>query len=435
MAARIPPQPPFNFNVDPATLLEVAEKLVASSKRVWDHVAQISSDKATFITAIVPIINDENERLTRSRLLTFLKSVAPSKELRDTSQEVDLMLDRDRVNRFSGRDVFAVVDAVWHRKEEIDDESRLYLDEIREQFIHTGMGLENEDAREQVSKALVRLKELTSQYLRNLDSDIGGLWLTIEELHGVPKSFIDQWKADGDKRWVNHKLPTLNAVLQNASRADVRQKMWMSWDNRTKDSNGPLLKEMLVLRHDLANLLGYRHHAHLRETDRIMETDQALQFLESLHEPLRHLGRQELECLKAIKTRDLQEKGAKAEPSTEPFFLWDRSYYNNKAKINAFNIDQQHVSQYFPFERCLSRMLSVLGTLFGVEFIKCTPETTEIPIWHPDVLTYVVWNDESNGGDFVGYLYLDVFPRENKYGHKGHYGIQPVRLAKPVSTN
>lgn len=46
--------------------------------------------------------------------------------------------------------------------------------------------------------------------------------------------------------------------------------------------------------------------------------------------------------------------------------------------------------------------------------------------WHPDVIVFSVWEDAANGGDFLGYLYFDLFPRDHKYNHAGHYNLRPV---------
>lgn len=423
-----PPQAPLNFNIlDPSSFIKEAEDLVATSAQVWDKVAKITPEDATFTNAIFPIVYDENTRTARQQFLKFLNSVSPSEELRDASHEAERILTQDQVHRWSREDVFRVVDAVWRKEENVDSESRLFLEKLREQFLKAGNGLADEDAKSRAQEGLQRLQLLKAEYTKNHNSNVGGLWLTVGELQGVPAAHLERWKADGDRRWIDRKGPNLDPVLRYATRADVRQKVWMSWDSMMKDTNGPILKELLILRDEVARTLGYKHHAHLRESERILKTDEAIEFLDVISILLTELGTQELQPLKALKEKHVTDQGLDFEPSPDHFFLWDRAFYQRLAKLDTFQFDEDLVAEYFPFERALERMLSLLEGLFGVKFVKYPSGSPEITTWHPDVLAYTVWNDEVNGRGFLGYLYLDVFPRDYKYSHKGHYKLQPVR--------
>ncbi|KND93220.1 Thimet oligopeptidase [Tolypocladium ophioglossoides CBS 100239] len=426
MALAKPPQASLNFNIlNPSSFIKEAKDLVVTSAQVWEKVAKITPQDATFTGAISPIIYDENTRTARQQFLKFLNSVSPSKELRDASHEAERILTRDQVDRWSREDVFRVVDAVWRKEETVEPESRLFLETLREQFLKAGNGLTDEDSKGRVQEGLQKIQVLKADYTKNLNSNVGGLWLTVDELRGVPAAHLERWKADGDRRWVDHKMPNLTPVLQNATRADVRQKVWTSWDNMMKDTNGPVLKDLLILRDEVARTLGYKHHAELRESERILKTDEALEFLDTIRVVFTELGTQELQSLKALKQKQVQEQGLDFEPSPDYFFSWDRAFYQRLAKLSTFHFDEDLVAQYFPFERALERMLLLLEALFGVKFAKYPSNSLEISTWHPDVLTYAVWNDEANGGCFLGYLYLDVFPRDYKYAHKGHYKLQP----------
>ncbi|EHK18142.1 uncharacterized protein TRIVIDRAFT_45218 [Trichoderma virens Gv29-8] len=419
------PQPPPDFTLDPASIVQHTELLIAASAKVWDAVAQISPDEATFSNAILPLICDENDRMSISPQLGFLHNVSPLKELREASKEARKILNRDSIGRFSRADVFRVVNAVWQKHESLDPESRLYVEKLQTQFIKTGQGLTDEAVKAKVKDNLVKINELENEHIRNLDSDVGGLWLTLDELQGVPQSHLDRWKAEGDKRWIDHKIPNYTAVMQHALRDDIRQKVWLDMENRAKGLNGAGLKEILVLRDEVARALGYKHHAELRESDRILKTDDAVHFLNRIRDVLQELGTCELESLKALKAKKTREEQSQDAPLSEQFFPWDRPFFQRIAKQNSLQVDQDEVAEYFPFDRCLSRMLSILGALFGVKFLKYSRDAPQITTWHEGVDVYSVWDEEAQGGHFLGYLYMDVFPRDNKYGHKGMFKMRP----------
>ncbi|KAL7942488.1 hypothetical protein V8C42DRAFT_331141 [Trichoderma barbatum] len=419
------PQPPPDFTLDSASIVQQAELLVTASAKVWDAVAQISPEAATFAVAISPLIRDENDRMSISPQLGFLHNVSPSKELREASKEARNILNNDSIGRFSRPDVFRVVDAVWQRNEPLDPELRLYVEKLRRQFIRTGQGLTDEVAKAKVKENLIKINELENEHIRNLDSDVGGLWLTLDELQGVPQSHLDRWKADGDKRWIDHKIPNYTAVMQHAVRDEIRQKVWFDMENRAKDLNGASLKEILVLRDEVARALGHRHHAELRESDRILKTDDAIGFLNRIRVVLQELGMHELESLKALKAKKTQQEQPQNAPVSEPFYPWDRPFFQRLAKQNSLQVNQDEVAEYFPFERCLSRMLSILGALFGVKFLKYPRDVPHITTWYEGVDVYSVWREDTEGGDFLGYFYMDMFPRDHKYGHKGMFKLRP----------
>ncbi|KAF3076057.1 Saccharolysin [Trichoderma lentiforme] len=420
-----PPQPPPDFTLDAASIVQQAELLIATSAKVWDAVAQIPPEKATFDSAILPLIRDENDRMSISPQLGFLHNVSPLKELRDVSKEARKILNRDSIGRYSRADIFKVVDAVWQRNESLDPESLLYVKKLRNQFIKTGQGLTDEAVKAKVKESLVRIDELEMEHLRNLDSDVAGLWLTLDELQGVPQSHLDRWKKDGDKCWIDHKIPNYTAVMQHALRDETRQKVWLDMENRAKELNGVNLKELLVLRDEVARALGYKHHAELRESDRILKTDDAIHFLNRIRNVLQELGLRELETLKALKAEKVQQEQSQDAPLSGQFFAWDRPFFTRLAEDKSLQVDQNEVAEYFPLDRCVPRMMHILGAIFGVKFIKYPRDASQITTWYEGVDAYSVWDDTPEGGDFLGYFYMDVFPRDNKYGHKGMFKMRP----------
>ncbi|KAL7935484.1 hypothetical protein V8C35DRAFT_299585 [Trichoderma chlorosporum] len=419
------PQPPPDFTLDPASIVQRAELLIVASAKAWDAVAQIPPDEATFDNAILPLIRDENDRMSISPQLGFLHNASPSKDVREASNEARKTLNRDSIGRFSRTDVFRVVDAVWQRNEPLDPESRLYLEKLRSEFIKKGQGLTDKSAKAKVKEDLVKINELENEYIRNLDSDVGGLWLTLDELQGVPQPHLDRWKADGDRRWVDHKMPNYEAVMQRALKDGVRQKVWLDMENRVKTLNGAKLKEILVLRDEVARTLGYKHYAELKESDRILKTDDAVDFLNRVRSVLQELGTRELESLKALKAEKVQQEQSQDEPLSGKFFPWDKLFFTRLAKRNSLQIDQDEVAEYFPLDRCLSRMMSLLGALFGVKFLKYARDAPQITTWHEGVDVYSVWDEYAQGETFLGYLYMDMFPRDHKYGHKGVFKMRP----------
>lgn len=113
-------------------------------------------------------------------------------------------------------------------------------------------------------------------------------------------------------------------------------------------------------------------------------------------------------------------KVASDDPNATQLMWSDVAYYTRLYDESATSIDHSIVSQYFPLLPTVSKMLSLFGQLFGFVFQALTGEgTTAIEqslVWDPDVMLYSVFNDAQEGSGFVGYLYLDLYPRPGKSG-------------------
>ncbi|KAI0130207.1 hypothetical protein BJ170DRAFT_593723 [Xylariales sp. AK1849] len=273
------PQPPPSFAYTPESLSSAAQSLITASVKVGDDVAAIPHQEATFATANQPLIDDENLRSTQGRILAFFRSSSPDASLRAVS------LQQDVFERHARTDVFRVVDAVSQRSDvqDLPAESQLYLRRLREELARNGLALQDDD-QEQLGRLM-------------------GLWLSAQELDGLSPSTLERFRTREEK---GGGRPNLTSVLASVNSASVRRKYYIAWDNRLKDVNEPLLNEILQLRQESAELLGYRSFAESKSYDRMMSAEKVSDFLESMRGPLTELGQEELDELAALKEAYLQ---------------------------------------------------------------------------------------------------------------------------------
>lgn len=116
------------------------------------------------------------------------------------------------------------------------------------------------------------------------------------------------------------------------------------------------------------------------------------------------------------------------------FYLWDRMYYDRIHSASTGSINLKQVSEYFTLDLTLSEMIKIYEHIFGICFqyipMKLRKEliggTGQEMTWHEDLRPYALWN-EGHSGKFLGYMFFDLYPRDGKYSHAGHYLLQPVR--------
>lgn len=115
---------------------------------------------------------------------------------------------------------------------------------------------------------------------------------------------------------------------------------------------------------------------------------------------------------------------AQDQPNADVILWSDIPYYSRLYEEQNYSVDQAQIAEYFPLYETVTKMLALFGKLLGFEFIELTnredssaaEQVEQGLIWHPDVLHYSVWNDSQEGGEFAGYLYLDLHPRPGKAG-------------------
>ena len=420
-----PPQPPPVFVGTMKSIVEDTNRLVEMSRNLQDKiVAEIKPEQASFRNVILPMAHDDNNAALESHILGFYQAVSPDKALRDASTEADKLLDEFSIESSMREDVFELVEAVFKKDEALDPESRRLLEKNRKNYIRNGLNLSAGPKRDRFKDIKKRLSQLSIQFQKNLNEENGGIWFTKEDLDGVPEDLLSiLTKGDGEnagKLRLSFKYPDLFPTLKYATNSDTRKKVLIDNENKC-NQNVPLFREAVLLRDEAARLLGYPNHAAFRIEDKMAKTPATVDaFLGDLRQRLTDGGKNEVRILKELKEEFLKSKGQSFDGR---YWLWDHRYYSRIQLERDYKLDQQKVAEYFPLQTTLSSMLRIFEELLGLKFIEVTGETRdaiapsgkgEDIVWHPDVQVFSVWNDESEGGGFVGYLYTDLHPRDGK---------------------
>ena len=280
------------------------------------------------------------------------------------------------------------------------DEARLYNETIRE-FEHNGLRLPD-DQLARVRDMRANLSSLESQYMFNLNNDTTTLEFTEEELTGVPSATIATFKKTSQGTCiVTTKYPDYTSVMANADRSETRKKMFAAYLNRQAEANTALLEQAIDLRRQIAQELGYATWADFQLDGRMAKsTGTVMTFLTTLKEPLREKTRAEFTGLLAIK-KGLDPQATTVDP-------WDIVYLQEIRKKQQYAYNDDEVREYFPMDNVLQGLFSIYGTLFGIGF----DEVKGAPVWSPEVRLFRVRNLSDNVT--VGYLYLDLYPRDGK---------------------
>ena len=333
------------------------------------------------------------ELAASSSQIGLLDSVHPSKAVRDAAQAlaqkisqvaVDLALNRDVYDALCAIDTFAS-----------DRATRHYLDRTLLQYRLAGVD------KDHATRA--RLKELQDKatllsltFSRSVQE--GGNTVTIDnpsELDGLPPDFLDAHKPEDDgKITLTTDFPDYLPVMTFARSHDLRRRMFLAYNTRAFPQNKQVLLDLLAIRKEVANLLGFSNWADLATADQMMESAANMQaFLDELDAASRDGAQKEYASL-------LQFSGQ------QQIDACSRGFWLEQYRRSAFDFDSQSVRPYFPYDRVQQGVLSTAARLFQVEF-RPAPDA---PTWHPDVATFDVYDHGTHAGRF----YLDMHPREGK---------------------
>jgi metallopeptidase MepB len=461
-----PPQPPPVFTGTKDSIVAGAQALCDKSKGVVDKlVAEIDpkdTAQATFDKVIRPQIADENDASLTGRILGFYQYVSGDEALRDASTKAEALMDEFGIEQSMREDVFRLVDTVYQAsgleaakakadEGRIDDklakelgldsaESARFLDKERKSYIRNGLGLPAGPKRDRFKEIKKRLSTIQIQFTKNLNEEKGGIWFTKEELDGVPEDVLGGLeKGTGEnegKLRLTFKYPDLVPTLKFAKNPETRKKVFIGNENKCNE-NVALFKEAIVLRDEAARLLGYPDHASFRIEDKMAKTPKTvLDFLGDLRSKLTEGGKKETAHLLEMKEADHKARNL---PFDGNYYLWDHRFYDRLMVEKEYSIDENAIAEYFPLQTTIRGMLKIFEELFGLVFVELAPEDrarisptgkAEDISWHEDVIIFSVWDDASEGGEFVGYLYLDLHPRPGKYGHAANFNLSPGFIQK-----
>lgn len=306
-------------------------------------------------------------------------------------------------------------------------------------FELSGIGLP-EAQQKRYGEIVAKLSELSSNYSNNvLDATMGWTKLitNIEELAGLPESALAAAKAQatakGLEGWlVTLDMPSYIPVMMYCDNRDLRYEMYHAYTTRASDQgpnahkwdNTENIKQILALRHELAQLLGFDSYAHISLATKMADRpEQVLAFLNDLAEKAKPQGEEELIQLKRYAYEYFGASDIKP---------WDISYYSEKQKQFLYTINDEELRPYFPEEKVISGLFEVVNRIFGITF----KERKDVEVWSPEVRFFDLFDKQ---GQYKASFYLDLYAREHKRGGAwmddciGQMRFADGHLQKPVA--
>jgi len=406
-------------NYSPDQLKKDAQKLIDDAKAVYDAVGAVDSGKVTFDNVIQPLLDIERDSYTKGVALQLPSMVALDKDLRDASSDAEKQMDEFSVEMSMRKDIFdnIVAFSLTDDAKALDPELARFVEKSVIEGRRNGLHLP-EDKRLEIKDIKKRISDLGVDFNKNLNEDTTFLLFDKSELEGVPEDLVNSFEKDeSGKLKVTMKYPHFFPVTRKCKNPKTRFEMEKTYQSRCMAENTAIIEEIVELRRRQAELLGYENHATFIQEVRMAKNPTTVhKFLGDLSSKLKHLWEEEQKVMLDMKKAEAAELGFEFSGKLD---FWDFRYYMAMVEEKQYAVDQQKLKEYFPMEVVTMGLMDIYQKILGLKFTKV--EGGEV--WHEDVEMWRV--DDAATAENIGYFYLDLYPRDGKYGHACMMQLQP----------
>lgn len=407
---------PHFSQIQPQHVVPAIEQLIAEARQTVEQVLQqphVSWDN------FVQPLSEAGDRLGRAwSPVSHLNAVKNSPELREAYQACLPLLSEYSTWIGQHQGLFNAYSQLKNSAEfaTLSIAQQKSINDTLKDFELSGIALPTEK-QQRYGEIVARLSELSSQFSNNvLDATMG--WdkvITDEsELQGLPESALQAAKEAAQSKELDGyrftlEFPSYLPVMTYCENRTLREEMYRAFNTRASDQgpnagtwdNTPLIEEILQLRFELAQLLGFATYADYSLATKMAESPtQVLDFLENLATRAKPQGEKELAELTAYTAQTF---------GIEQLEPWDIAFYSEKQKQHLFAINDEELRPYFPENRVLNGLFEVVKRIFGIT----AKERFDIDTWHDEVRFFELY-DRNN--ELRGSFYLDLYARPHKRG-------------------
>ena len=373
--------------------------------------------KPTFDNTIINTEEDKEgyyDLLDRVSTVFFnLLSAETNDEMDALAQKMQPILTQHANDMRLNKQLFERIKAVHLHHRKLTPEEKMLLDNCYDGFVRSG-ALLDEEGKERLRALTEEASMLSLQFSQNLLKETKAFTLHItdeKQLDGLPDTAIEAARQAAKEKELDGWLFTLDSpsygpFMTYSTQRDLREKMYLAKNtlctHDNTENNLAICQRIVNLRREIAQLLGYKTYADYvlkkRMASNVRSVYRLLDDLIDAYKPTAIEEYHELEMM----AREKEGKDFKMMP-------WDQSFYAHKLQLKKFKLDQEMLRPYFELSKVIDGVFGLAHRLYGITF----KENKEIPVYHPDVKAYEVFDKD---GSYLAVFYADFFPRKGKQG-------------------
>ena len=396
------------------------EAFMEGIRREDEDIANIINDPSepTFDNTIIR--NDESkgkhyyDLLSRvSNVFYCLMSAETNDEMEALAQKLSPILTKHANDISLNKRLFERIRHVYEHHRELTPEETMLLNTNYDGFVRSGALLSDAD-KERLRSITEEAGKLSLMFSQNLLKENKAFQLHItdsQKLDGLPESAIEAAaqcaKEEGKDGWVfTLDSPSYSPFMQYASDRELRRELYMAKNtvciHDNNENNLEICKKIVNARRELAQLLGSDTFAdYVMKRRMASSTQNVYKLLYDLIDAYKPAAIKEVQ--------EIEQTAREAEGDDFKLMPWDFSYYSHKLQMQRYNLDSEMLRPYFELGNVIRGVFGLATRLYGITF----KENKEIPVYHPDVKAYEVFDKD---GKYLAVLYADFYPRKGKRG-------------------
>jgi Zn-dependent oligopeptidase len=391
---------------------------IATANAALDQIGAQDLGKVTFKSTVVALDDATYQAGLAANKATIIKETNTNPAMRTAGENAVKAFQEWAVGIDYREDVYKAIKAFADTHPKLTGEDEKLLKETLRDYRRAGLELPP-DQRREIEQLRKELSKLGTDFDSNIVKANAPVMFTKADLDGLPDSFFaspgiktgdDVYTVMANVTW------QFNTVEENAKSEATRKQLYLIREMLAKDTNVPVLNQMLALRNKIALRLGYKSWDDYQTEVKMAKTGaNAEKYINDLVSGSQPKFDSEVAELQKLKAADTNDRNAKLE-------VWDWRYYSNQRNKQKYAVDKEALRAYFPFQKALDGMFNIYQNIFGLKFEKIVAPYK----WIDDLQLYLV--TDAATGEPLGMFYLDMFPREGKFNHFAQFDIISGKL-------
>ncbi len=384
----------------PAQIKQEAEKALSDKKKVYEKIAKLPQTKQNFESVVLAIESVETKGNDVLRPMEVLKNLSPDKKVREMTKKMIEWTNKKSLQIIYNKKIYFALKYVHEHHQPVRDADKKLLDEYYATYKRMGFDLSVKDF-----KRVKEIKNLISKYGSDFDKRLNDwnahLWMTKDELEGLSENYIESLEHKNGKYKVTLQYPHMLPFMAQAKNAKKRKELADLFAQKGGKENLVLMEKTIALRKELASLLGYANFTDYQIERRMARNYKTvMNFENDLWEKVSQRSKSDLELLAKYKKERFKDD------SSVKYF--ESAYLSEEYKKEHFAVDSKVVREYFEMNYVVKTLFTIVKKVFGISLIP-----VKMPVWDKDVFVL----EAKVGKNVIGYIVVDLFPREGKYGH------------------
>jgi thimet oligopeptidase len=402
----------------PEALEASMKDAIAKANAALDQIGAQDLSKVSFKSTVVALDDLTYQAGLAANKATIIKETNTNPAMRTAAEGAVKAFQDWAVGIDYREDVYKAIKAFADTNPKLTGEDEKLLKETLRDYRRAGLDLPP-DQRKEVEQLRKELSKLGTDFDTNIVKATAPVMFTKADLDGVPESFLaspgiktgdDVFTVMANVTW------QFNTVEENAKSEATRRQLYVIRETLAKDTNVPVLNQMVALRNKIALRLGYKSWDDYQTEVKMAKTRaNAEKYISDLVSGIQPKFGSEVGELQKLKAADTNDPNAR-------IMVWDWRYYTNQRNKQNYDVDKEALRAYFPFQKVLDGMFNIYQNIFGLKFEKIVAPYK----WIGDLQLYMV--TDSGTGEPLGMFYLDMFPREGKFNHFAQFDVISGKL-------